>query len=123
MEQSPAEIGKCARPDKASELRTEAEDDAGYEGRVASRPHSHAQARHAPGQTLPETGFLRLNQIIGDKKADPPAPPIIPVGKSTWWEGVRTGRFPAPVKLGPRTTAWRAEDIRSLIAELAGCEP
>ena len=64
---------------------------------------------------LPETGFLRLRQIIGNPKAKPPIPPIIPVSKSTWWAGVKSGRFPKPVKLGPRTTAWRVEDIRRLI--------
>ena len=60
--------------------------------------------------TLPETGFLRLSQIV---------PNLIPVGKSTWWYGVKTGRFPKPVKLGPRTTAWRVEDIRALIDRAA----
>ncbi len=65
---------------------------------------------------LPETGFLRLSQIIGDPKAEPPVPPIIPVKKSCWWHGVRTGRFPKPVKLSPRITAWRVEDIKALIA-------
>ena len=64
---------------------------------------------------LPEIGFVRLWQIIGDKKVEPPIPAVIPVGKSTWWEGVRTGRYPKPVKLGPHTTAWRVEDIRELI--------
>lgn len=64
---------------------------------------------------LPETGYLRLHHIIGDLTAEPPIPPIIPVSKSTWWAGVKTGRFPQPVKLGPNTTAWRAEDIRELI--------
>jgi prophage regulatory protein len=54
---------------------------------------------------LPETGFVRLPTILA----------LIPVGKSTWWAGVRSGRYPTPVKLGPRTTAWRAEDIRRLI--------
>ncbi|KAB2309541.1 AlpA family phage regulatory protein [Betaproteobacteria bacterium SCN2] len=68
---------------------------------------------------LPETGFLRLPQIVGDHKADPPIPPIIPVGKSTWWAGVQSGRFPKPVKLGPRITAWRVEDIRALIEQTA----
>jgi hypothetical protein len=63
---------------------------------------------------LPETGFLRLSQIIGDPKRG--IPPLIPVRKTTWWDGVRTGRFPRPVKLGPRVTAWRVEDIRALIA-------
>lgn len=65
---------------------------------------------------LPETGFLRLPQIIGDPKANPPIPALMPVCKSTWWAGVKAGRFPAPVKLGPRTTVWRVEDIRALIA-------
>ncbi len=64
---------------------------------------------------LPETGFLRLPQIIGDPKAEPPIPPIIPVKKSCWWDGVKSGRFPKPVKLG-RCTMWRVEDIRALIA-------
>ena len=65
---------------------------------------------------LPETGFLRLTQIIGNKSAEPPIPPIIPVKKSSWWAGVKSGRIPQPVKLGPRTTAWRVEDIRALVA-------
>jgi hypothetical protein len=64
---------------------------------------------------LPEIGFLRLHQIIGNPKTDPPIPPIYPVSRSTWWDGVKSGRFPKPVKLGPRTTAWRVEDIRALI--------
>ncbi len=66
---------------------------------------------------LSETGYLRLYQIIGDLKADPPIPPLIPVGKSTWWAGVRDGRFPKPVKLGPNTTVWRVSDILDFINE------
>lgn len=65
---------------------------------------------------LPETGFLRIKQIIGDPKAEPPIPPIIPVKKSCWWQMVKDGRAPKPVKLGQRVTAWRVEDIRALIA-------
>jgi prophage regulatory protein len=67
---------------------------------------------------LPETGYVRLPQIIGDPNETPPTPAIIPVAKSTWWQGVKDGRFPKPVKLGPKTTAWRVEDIRSLIERL-----
>lgn len=66
---------------------------------------------------LPETGYLRLPQIIGNPKSNPPIPPIIPVGKTTWWEGIKTGRFPKPVKLTERVTAWRVEDIRALIEQ------
>ena len=66
---------------------------------------------------LPETGFLKLPQIIGDPKAEPPIPPIIPVKKSCWWAGCASGRFPKPVKIGNgRGTFWRVEDIRALIA-------
>lgn len=72
---------------------------------------------------MPETGFMRLPQIIGDPKADPPIPPLIPVGKSTWWAGVKSGRYPPAIKLGPHTTAWAAEAIRALIADMtAGLE-
>ncbi len=69
--------------------------------------------------SLPTTGFVRLPQIIGDQKADPPIPAVIPVSKSTWWNGVRNGNYPKPVKLGPHTSAWRVEDIRELITKLA----
>ena len=64
---------------------------------------------------LPQTGFVRLNQIIGDKRKDPPVPGIFPICASTWWKGVKEGTYPPPVKLSNNVTAWRAEDIRALI--------
>jgi prophage regulatory protein len=54
---------------------------------------------------LPETGFLRLRAVLK----------VFPVSKSTWWAGVKTGKFPKPIKLTARTTAWKVEDIRALI--------
>lgn len=54
---------------------------------------------------IPSTGFLRLTQIME----------LIPISKSAWWEGCRIGRFPKPIKLGPRTTVWRAEEIAAFI--------
>lgn len=68
---------------------------------------------------LPDIGFLRLPQIIGDRNAKPPIAPLIPIGRSSWWSGVQSGRFPKSVSLGPNTTAWRVEDIRALIERLA----
>jgi prophage regulatory protein len=68
---------------------------------------------------LPGTGFVRLQQIIGDPKANPPIPPIIPIGRSSWWAGVKSGRYPKAHKLGPRTTVWKVEDIRALIEAAA----
>jgi predicted DNA-binding transcriptional regulator AlpA len=60
----------------------------------------------APPANIPETGFVRIRQILA----------VYPIGRSTWWAGVKSGRFPRPVKLGPRTTAWRVEDIRRLLS-------
>lgn len=57
--------------------------------------------------------LLRVEQIVGNRKKEIAS--IIPVSKSTWWAGVRSGRFPQPVKLGPRITVWREEDICALI--------
>lgn len=62
---------------------------------------------------FPETGFVRIPQILE----------VIPIGESTWWKWVKSGKAPAPVKLGPRTTAWTAESIRSLIEELKEHSP
>ena len=64
---------------------------------------------------LTETGFLRLKQIIGAPHTDTLTPALMPVSKSTWWEGGKIGRFPKAIKLGPRTTVWRVEDIREFI--------
>ena len=45
---------------------------------------------------------------------------MIPVCKSSWWLGVKTGRYPQPVRLGKRTVAWRYSDILALIEGKAG---
>lgn len=86
-----------------------------------------------PAADLPVTGFLRLTQIIGRRgvskeqaaanrakgkgpvrvRAEVPA--LIPISASTWWDGVASGRYPAPVKIGAKATAWRVQDIRDLI--------
>ena len=57
-----------------------------------------------------KTNLLRLNQILA-----PQGP--IPISRSTWWAGVKIGRYPQPIKLGPRVTVWRASDIEDLVAK------
>ncbi len=59
---------------------------------------------------LPNMGYLRLPDVLR----------LFPVSKSTWWNGVKDGKFPQPVKLTERTTAWRVEDIRNLIEAVGG---
>ena len=61
---------------------------------------------------LPETGFIRLSQVLS----------LIPIGKSTWWAGIKTGQYPKGVKIGARATAWRAEDIKALIQQISSTE-
>ncbi len=63
---------------------------------------------------LPSTGFLRLNQILGDPRSNTPA--LIPISKSSWWAGIKDGKYPRGLKLSSRTTVWSVESIRALIA-------
>lgn len=58
--------------------------------------------------TIPRGDFLRLPQVLQ----------LVPISKSAWWEGCKTGRFPKPVKLGPRTTVWRSEEILEFIERI-----
>ena len=102
-------------------------------------------------QTLSDIGYLRLTQIIGQKEvteeeaqinrhlaeAEKKAgkkpnnrpkrsrdaiPPLIPISRSSWWQGVKIGTYPRPVKLGPRTTAWRRDFILNLIERFNAAE-
>lgn len=52
--------------------------------------------------------LLRLNQIVGRDG-------FIPVSKSTWWQGVKDGRFPQPIRIGRRITVWRQSEIEALM--------
>jgi prophage regulatory protein len=63
---------------------------------------------------LPATGFVRLPAIIGNKAKG--IPPLFPVGSTTWWNGVKSGRYPKPVRIGAKAVAWRVEDVRALLA-------
>lgn len=56
-----------------------------------------------------EERFLRLPQVLE----------IIPISKSGWWKGCKEGRYPKPIKLGARTTVWKASEIQELVAKLA----
>ena len=60
-----------------------------------------------PRPLLPETGFVRLPQVLA----------LIPISRSAWWAGIRSGKFPQGIKLGRKTTVWRAKDTRRLIEQ------
>jgi prophage regulatory protein len=82
---------------------------------------SRAQEMTTPRQALPETGFLRIRDIIGDRRRGIPG--LIPVSPATWYSWIAAQRAPKPVKLG-RTSVWRVEDIRAFVEQLsAGIPP
>ena len=74
-----------------------------------------ARKSASPALPTPPLGFLRLPQIIGKPAADPPIPPIVPVCATTWWAGIKAGRYPKGIKLSPRVTVWRATEVFALI--------
>lgn len=58
--------------------------------------------------SLPETGFIRLPTLLA----------VFPISKSSLYDGIKKGIYPAPVKLSERTAAWKVEDIRILIDQV-----
>ena len=62
---------------------------------------------------LPEMGYLRERNILGDPDAN--ITPLLPISKATWRRGCKSGRFPPPLKNG-RINIWPVETIRALIA-------
>lgn len=52
-------------------------------------------------------GFLRLSQALK----------LIPVGKSYWYEGVKAGRFPTPIKMG-KVALYKVENIEKVIKDI-----
>lgn len=84
------------------------------------------QSIPSPPAAPPATGYMRLPQIVNmpavkastgkrRRRARPATVGVIPISPSTWWLDVKAGRYPKPVKLGPKITAWRVEDIRAVI--------
>jgi prophage regulatory protein len=85
----------------------------------AARPFGAQENANHHYSTPSRNRILRLAKILANPNTEPPIPAIIPICKTSWWKGIKTGRYPKPVKLGPNTTAWRVEDIRALIERTA----
>jgi predicted DNA-binding transcriptional regulator AlpA len=78
---------------------------------LVSATHAAPPLTPAPSPVvLPATGFLRQRQVLV----------FVPISKSTLWRRIKARTFPSPVKLSPRVTVWRVEDIRNWIAQQAG---
>ena len=73
-------------------------------------------------QSLPADGFLRLKEIIGDRRANPPVRGVFPVSKTTWYTGIANGFYPPGYNLGPRAKGWKVSDIRELLERFGTSE-
>lgn len=73
-------------------------------------------------EVRPPTRLLRMPQILGNPKAVPPIPAKIPVGKTKFWALVKSGKFPAAIKLSERVTVWREDEIDAYISSLSASQ-
>lgn len=55
-----------------------------------------------------ERTLLKLKEVLE----------IYPISKTSWYEGIRIGLYPPPIRLGKKTVAWRSTDIEAAINEL-----
>lgn len=107
-------VGAAAEVDGGEAPSTDGDGDGDGDGdpdparKNKTRKTNH-QTAYMARDGLPAEGFVRLPQILA----------VIPVSKSSWYAGVKSGRYPAPVKLGPRTSAWHVSDVRVLIEFVA----
>lgn len=62
-----------------------------------------------PSSLLPTEGFVRIHQVLS----------MFPIGKTKLWEMVKTGAFPQPRKLGPKTTVWDISELRAFKERIA----
>jgi predicted DNA-binding transcriptional regulator AlpA len=77
---------------------------------ISSKSRTVAPIHQADDQ---DRALFRIWQIIGDPKRG--IEPLLPIGRSTFLAGVKSGKYPAPVKLSERTTAWRKADILAVL--------
>ena len=61
-------------------------------------------------QTINEDALLRISQVLE----------LIPISRSAWWQGCKSGKYPKPIKIGPKTPVWKASDIAKTLRELTG---
>jgi prophage regulatory protein len=58
--------------------------------------------------TEPTAIFLNVDAIVRS----------LPMSKSTWLAGVKSGKFPKPIRLTPARPVWRKTDIDALVASI-----
>src|SRR5260221_45860 len=83
--------------------------------RIAS--HANGAEMETSTRNQPDLGFLRLGQIIGDRRRG--IQPLIPISASSWWAGCKSGKYPTPIKIGPNVTVWKRSSVLELLERLS----
>ena len=63
-------------------------------------------------QNIRDSALLRLPQVLE----------LIPISRSAWFAGCKSGRYPKPIKLGSRTSVWKSSDIQELLSKISNQE-
>lgn len=61
-------------------------------------------------------GLYRIKSIVRTKGG---GPTLIDISPATWWAGVKSGRFPQPIRLGERMTCWKGSDLLAFVDGLS----
>jgi len=67
--------------------------------------------------TTPHKGLARVSRIIsGDPSRG--IEPLVPVSRATWYQMVKDGRAPKPIRLSEGVSVWRIADIEEMLAKI-----
>jgi len=121
----------CAVSPGADATNSASSDD--DDGGDADPEPARRRRRNHPSQAAPKADIGGNARIATPTAGTPVKPPTnndfalwrlptvlehVPVSRSGWWAGVKSGRFPQPVRISTRCVAWRAADIRALVESL-----
>jgi len=68
---------------------------------------------NTPNIRFHDLKFLYLKDIVGDKKKGIDG--ILPISRSTWFAGIKAGKYPKPTHISTRRVAWKYTEIVNLV--------
>jgi hypothetical protein len=74
-----------------------------------------ARTKELSDDSLTKDPTGTIEDVVGNPKANPPTKGRIPVSASTWWKGVKTGRYPAPLRISTNRVAWIESEVDAVL--------
>lgn len=62
--------------------------------------------------------YLRVSDIVRNRKSGYPG--VLSISASTWWDWVKSGKAPQPIKLSSGVTVWRRDDVFAFAESSSG---